>query len=116
LNEFCQFAHGEGEIRFSDDPLPSDCVNAMGPVHSNYKTMPCKNFFEKGFCNFNEKCSFFHDEREKRGLTDPLPYSLPEGASLPPMPSKLKIYKENKASGLTYPLPPQQRQQHPKAM
>tara|TARA_B110000285_G_scaffold185868_1_gene210964 strand:+ start:580 stop:816 length:237 start_codon:yes stop_codon:yes gene_type:complete len=78
--------------------------------------MPCKNFFESGKCEFAEKCSFFHHENEKRGLTDPLPTYLPEGASLPPMPSKLKIYKENKASGLVYPLPPQQRQYHPKAM
>jgi len=58
--------------------------------------MPCKNFFETGECKFGDGCSFFHSEKEKRHLIDPLP-SLPEGATLPPMPEKLKNYKQKKA-------------------
>jgi hypothetical protein len=59
--------------------------------------MPCKNFLETGECKFGEGCSFYHNDKERRKLIDPLP-SLPEGASLPPMPEKLKNYKKNKAA------------------
>jgi hypothetical protein len=60
--------------------------------------MPCKNFFDSGECKFGEACSFYHDEKEKRSLIDPLP-KIPEGVTLPPMPEKLKNYKEKKARG-----------------
>jgi hypothetical protein len=63
--------------------------------------MPCKNYFETGECKFGEGCSFFHNDLEKRSLIDPLPH-LPEGVTLPPMPEKLKNYKQKKAAGYNY--------------
>lgn len=65
---------------------------ALGAVHSNYKTEPCKNWHATGECKFGEGCSFYHDDNEKRALIDPLP-NLPEGVTLPPMPEKLKNFK-----------------------
>jgi len=98
LKQYCQFAHGPEELRQSNDPLPEHFgKHALGAIHSNYKTMPCKNFLETGECKFGEGCSFYHNDKERRKLIDPLP-SLPEGASLPPMPEKLKNYKKNKAA------------------
>lgn len=82
--------------------MPENIGDALGAVHSNYKTMSCRNYFEKGECIFGDKCSFYHDVKDRRQLTDPLP-NLPDGATLPPMPSKLKIYKENKENGYNYP-------------
>lgn len=74
---------------------------ALGAVHSNYKTEPCKNFQETGECKFGEGCSFFHNEEERRKLIDPLPH-LPEGVTLPPMPEKLKNYKQKQAAANGY--------------
>ena len=67
----------------------------MGAVHSNYKTMACKQWTETGECKFGDGCSFYHGEEERRRLIDPLP-NLPEGVTLPPMPEKLKNFKEKK--------------------
>ena len=81
---------------------------ALGAVHSNYKTEPCKNFNETGQCKFGEGCSFFHNDQEKRKLIDPLP-NLPEGVTLPPMPEKLKNYRQKmqeKGEGYNQPSPP----------
>jgi hypothetical protein len=63
--------------------------------------MPCRNFFDLGECKFGDGCSFYHNDEEKRRLIDPLP-NLPEGVTLPPMPEKLKNYKQKKAAGLNY--------------
>jgi hypothetical protein len=54
-----------------------------------------------GECKFGEGCSFFHNDNEKRRLIDPLP-NLPDGVTLPPMPEKLKNYKQKKAQGYNY--------------
>lgn len=67
---------------------------ALGAVHSNYKTTPCKFWKETGECKFGEGCSFYHGEDERRRLIDPLP-NLPEGVTLPPMPEKLKKSRYN---------------------
>jgi hypothetical protein len=99
LKQFCQFAHGPSELRQANDPLPANFgKTALGAVHSNYKTEPCKNFFEDGECKFGDGCSFFHSEGEQRKLIDPLP-NLPEGVTLPPMPEKLKNYRNKKENG-----------------
>jgi len=90
LQQYCQFAHGPSELRQPNDPLPKNFgKTALGAVHSNYKTEPCKNFFKDGECKFGDGCSFYHNEEEKRKLIDPLP-NLPEGVTLPPMPEKMK--------------------------
>ena len=68
----------------------------MGAVHSNYKTQACKQWYETGECKFGDGCSFYHNDEEKRRLIDPLP-NLPEGVTLPPMPEKLKNFKEKKS-------------------
>lgn len=82
-------------MRQPNDPLPKNFgKTALGAVHSNYKTTPCKYWKETGECKFGEGCSFFHDTTEKRRLIDPLP-NLPEGVTLPPMPEKLKKSRYN---------------------
>jgi len=99
LAQYCQYAHGPQELRQSHDPLPKNFgKTALGAVHSNYKTEPCKNWQKTGECKFGEGCSFYHNESEKRSLIDPLP-NLPEGVTLPPMPEKLKTYQQKKAAG-----------------
>ena len=76
-------------------PLPKNFgKTALGAVHSNYKTIPCKYWTETGACKFGEGCSFYHEKIEARRLIDPLP-NLPEGVTLPPMPEKLKKHRYN---------------------
>ena len=80
-------------------PLPKNFgKTALGAVHSNYKTEPCKNFFSEGECKFGEGCSFYHTEEERRKLIDPLP-NLPEGVTLPPMPEKMKHHHNKGRNG-----------------
>ena len=53
-------------------------------------------------CPFGEGCSFYHGDKEKRNLIDPLP-DLPEGVSLPPMPEKLrKSHREERYNNKKY--------------
>lgn len=95
LAQYCQFAHGQEDLRQPNDPLPKNFgKTALGAVHSNYKTIPCKYYLEGVECKFGEGCSFYHDESERRRLIDPLP-NLPEGVTLPPMPEKLKKARYN---------------------
>jgi hypothetical protein len=95
LAQYCQFAHGQEDLRQPNDPLPKNFgKTALGAVHSNYKTIPCKYWTETGNCKFGEGCSFFHEKIEARRLIDPLP-NLPEGVTLPPMPEKLKKHRYN---------------------
>ena len=56
----------------------------------------------EGSCPFGETCSYYHNDVEKRGLTEALPNQLPEGAQLPPMPKQIyknKMRKANAAAG-----------------
>lgn len=88
LKQFCQFAHGPEDLRQPNDPLPKNFgKSALGAVHSNFKTEPCKNWTQTGECKFGEGCSFYHSDTDKRDLIDPLP-NVPEGAILQPMPEK----------------------------
>ena len=43
----CAFAHGENELK-------------NRKMSFNYKTKPCKQFFENGFCNYGSRCQFSH--------------------------------------------------------
>ena len=82
-------------IDFIVQPLPKNFgKTALGAVHSNYKTIPCKYWLAGEECKFGDSCSFYHDENERRRLIDPLP-NLPEGVTLPPMPEKLKKHRYN---------------------
>lgn len=91
LDKYCQFAHGKDELRQATDPLPKNFgKTALGAVHSNYKTTPCKYWAESGTCKFGDSCSFYHGAEEQRKLIDPLP-NLPEGVTLPPTPQKLRL-------------------------
>lgn len=90
LAQYCQFAHGNDELRQPNDPLPSNFgKQALGAVHSNFKTNPCKYMEREEKCPFGDGCSFYHNEEEKRNLIDPLP-NLPEGVTLPPMNEKIR--------------------------
>ncbi len=43
LTQYCYFAHGNEELRMPSDPLPTNVAQkALGAIHSNYKTIPCK--------------------------------------------------------------------------
>ena len=53
LHQYCQFAHGPEELRQPSDPLPDTFGKmALGAIHSNYKTEPCKYWIESGHCKF----------------------------------------------------------------
>ena len=43
----CAFAHGENELK-------------NRKLSFNYKTKPCKQFFEIGFCPYGSRCQFNH--------------------------------------------------------
>merc|ERR1711937_224173 len=67
LAQYCQFAHGQDDLRQPNDPLPKNFgKTALGAVHSNYKTIPCKYWTETGECKFGEGCSFLHGLRSSR--------------------------------------------------
>jgi len=51
--------------------------NAVGALHSNYKTQVCKNFEQTGQCKFATNCCFAHGDDELRNLTDPMPQVPP---------------------------------------
>jgi hypothetical protein len=48
----CAFAHGEVELKNKK-------------LNSNYKTKPCKQFFEIGFCPYGTRCQFSHKKESK---------------------------------------------------
>ena len=80
------------------DPLPTNVAQkALGAIHSNYKTIPCKYWQMNGTCKFGDGCSYYHDGAEKRSLIDPLP-QLPDGVNLPPMPEKIRNQLKNRGS------------------
>jgi len=91
LGTRCHFAHGKEELRKATDPIPTmntggiaePKVNTMGQMTqmnqmqggmpnysstgiatpSNYKTVKCK-YFEKGYCKYNQSCSFAHGDED----------------------------------------------------
>ena len=48
----CAFAHGENELK-------------NRKISFNYKTKPCKQFFEIGFCPYGSRCQFSHKKNLK---------------------------------------------------
>ena len=36
----------------------------MKPKGKNYKKIPCKSFFEKGYCPYGSRCNFRHYEKD----------------------------------------------------
>ena len=48
----CAFAHGESELK-------------NRKLSFNYKTKPCKQFFEIGFCSYGSRCQFSHKKDYK---------------------------------------------------
>ena len=48
----CAFAHGESELK-------------NRKISVNYKTKPCKQFFEIGYCSYGRRCQFSHKKEIK---------------------------------------------------
>ena len=48
----CAFAHGENELK-------------NRKLSFNYKTKPCKQFFELGYCSYGSRCQFSHKQKFK---------------------------------------------------
>ena len=48
----CAFAHGESELK-------------NRKISVNYKTKPCKQFFEIGYCSYGSRCQFNHKKEIK---------------------------------------------------
>lgn len=48
----CQFAHGENELIYKQDP-----------VNAKYKSKSCNTFYEKLYCPYGRRCLFRHDDR-----------------------------------------------------
>jgi len=89
LGARCHFAHGKDELRKMTDPIPTvsqtqsqqpmeqakpmSSQGQMGGFQSsyplvpssNYKTVKCK-YFEKGYCKYNQSCSFAHGDTDMR--------------------------------------------------
>ena len=54
FGENCAFAHGDSELK-------------QRKLTFNYKTKPCKQFFELGYCSYGSRCQFSH-RKEKIAL------------------------------------------------
>ena len=58
FGERCAFAHGDQELRKKQY------------LANNYKTKPCKQFFELGYCMYGSRCQFKHrDCNEKSPIS-----------------------------------------------
>jgi len=53
---------------------------------------------KEGKCKFGDGCCFYHSEKDRRNLIDPLP-ELPQGITLPPLPACIRNNK-NKPTGI----------------
>ena len=51
----CAFAHGAEELN-------------KRKMSSNYKTKPCKQFFEIGYCTYGIRCQFSHKIKEEKEI------------------------------------------------
>ena len=47
----CAFAHGDSELK-------------QRKLTYNYKTKPCKQFFEIGYCSYGSRCQFSHKKED----------------------------------------------------
>ena len=47
----CAFAHGDSELK-------------KRKMTFNYKTKPCKQFFELGYCTYGSRCQFSHKKED----------------------------------------------------
>ena len=47
----CAFAHGDSELK-------------KRKMTFNYKTKPCKQFFELGYCSYGARCQFSHKKED----------------------------------------------------
>lgn len=54
FGERCAFAHGYQELRQKQF------------LTNNYKTKPCKQFFELGYCMYGSRCQFKHKDFSER--------------------------------------------------
>lgn len=63
----CAFAHGYDELRQKTH------------MTTNYKTKPCKQFYELGYCMYGKRCQFKHkdelDESDVRTASNSPPFS-----------------------------------------
>lgn len=64
----CAFAHGYDELRQKTH------------ITTNYKTRPCKQFYELGYCMYGKRCQFKHkedsDDSDTRTASNSPPHSV----------------------------------------
>ena len=57
FGENCAFAHGDSELK-------------QRKLTFNYKTKPCKQFFELGYCSYGSRCQFSHRKDSTSAKSD----------------------------------------------
>lgn len=85
----CTFAHFDHEIRHRTD------------VPRNYRTKPCINFTNKGFCTYGERCQYLHqptnttthDDGQKTRSSSEESSSSSDSHTQPRRPSQLRLWE-----------------------
>lgn len=83
----CTFAHFDHEMRGRPDVPP------------NYRTKPCINFTNKGFCTYGERCQYLHlparpdDDGQKTRSSSEESASSRDSHRHAPTPSPLRLWE-----------------------
>ncbi|EGR31720.1 zinc finger protein, putative [Ichthyophthirius multifiliis] len=76
LGSACHFAHGQEELRNTNNPTPINVPTSQPKVLcNNYKTVKCQ-YFQRGFCKNQQACSFPHGDEEMMSGISSFPTSV----------------------------------------